>query len=329
MDIAGLIFNDSSHYLDHLAPFCALRKWPLILCEPSLAHLAREHYPGLTVIERPWSELKLPKKIISCHPQPMLQSAFPFANIQTFWLPHGNSDKGWKSAAFEQLRYEQTALVYGRKMIDCIQEKNGQLPHLQIETVGNFREAYYRQNKTFYRDLVQKKFSVKGKALLYAPTWGDFEDNSSFWQAFPILAKYLPDHYTLLVKPHPNTITAFAPELERLIGQYEKKTNILWILDFPPIYPLLEICDGYVGDMSSIGYDFLFFNRPMYFLNAQKRDIKTDPGLYLYRCGIELLPEEYKKLFSLDEETHHMDRDRFRKIREKVYQYTFDPRHLT
>lgn len=327
MDIAGLIFNDSSHYLDHLAPFCALRNWPLILCEPSLAELARKFYPGLKVIEKPWAGLELPKQIVSCHPRPMLQAAFPFAHLNTCWLPHGNSDKGWKSEVFEHVRHEEKAFVYGPQMIDRIQEKNGELPHLDLEPVGNFRETYYRQNKAFYRELVRKKFSTKGKTFLFAPTWADFENNSSFWQAFPVLAKALPESCTLLVKPHPNTIAAFPSELERLIGQYEKRKNIIWIFDFPPIYPLLDLCDGYIGDMSSIGYDFLFFNRPMYFLNSQKRDAKKDPGLYLYQCGLELLPEEYEKIFVLDEARH--DESRLKKVRKIVYQHTFGKTNLS
>lgn len=321
MDISGLIFNDSTHYLDHLAPFCALRNWPLILCEPALAELARTYYPGLKIIEKPWNGLALPSQIVSCHPRPMLEAAFPFAKLNTCWLPHGNSDKGWKSAVFEHLRHEETVFVYGPQMISRIEEKNGNLPHLSLKLVGNFREVYYRQNRAFYRDLIEQKFSPKGKTFLYAPTWEDFEDNSSFWQAFPILAKALPDSYTLLVKPHPNTIAAFPSQLERLIGQYEKQTNIIWVFDFPPIYALLDICDGYIGDMSSIGYDFLFFNRPMYFLNSQKRDSEKDPGLYLYQCGIELMPEEYAKLFLLDKEAQ--DETRLKKIREEVYRHTF------
>jgi hypothetical protein len=77
--------------------------------------------------------------------------------------------------------------------------------------------------------------------------------------------------------------------------------------------------------MSSIGYDFLTQNRPMYFLNSQRRDPKMDKGLYLYRCGFELLPEDYSSLFAIDEKTHKDDSARFGKIRQEVYQYTFDP----
>ena len=322
---AGVIFDRSVHYLDHIAPFCSLQNWPLILCEPEIAELAKMYYPDLTVIEESWQNLKLPATVFSCHPRGALLAAFPSAKINTYWLPHGNSDKGWKSILFESLRHEETALVYGQKMIDCIQEKNGELPHLKIKYVGNFRKEYAERHALFYQALLQKKFPLpqKKRILLYAPTWKDAEDNSSFWQAFPILADTLPEDYALLVKPHPNTCRAFEPELERLIGSWQNKKNILWIFEFPPIYPLLELCDGYIGDMSSIGYDFLVKNRPMYFLNPQKRDAKTDKGLYLYRCGKELLPEQYASLFAIDRTTHINDAKEFFAIRKTVYNYTF------
>lgn len=327
MKMAGLIFDDSRHYLDHLAPFCALRKWPLIVCEDSVAELARKFYPDLEIIEVPWTDLKLPSALVTCETRPFLLSSFSSDAVQTFWLPHGNSDKGWKSAFFEALSTEQTVFVYGQKMIDFMKEKDVLLPRLKVVRVGNFRYQYFQCHSAFYRKQLQENipFSSTERTFLYAPTWKDIEDNSSFWQAFPILAETLPDNYTLLVKLHPNTQRTSEPEIERFIGRYQKKKNIVWISNFPPIYPLLELCDGYIGDMSSIGYDFLSRNRPMYFLNSQRRDSKTDKGLYLYRCGLELLPEDYSSLFSIDQKTHADDAARFSAIRQEVYHYTFDP----
>lgn len=325
MNTAGLIVNDSPHYLDHLAPFCAERKWPLIIVEPSIAQLARLYYPGLEVLEQNFRSLKLPTNIVSCHPRPFLQSCFPSASLNTFWLPHGNSDKGWKSEVFELLRHEKNIFVYGPKMVDAIKEKNGGAPHLQVETVHNYRKNYFTKHLDFYRMLTTKKFPKNPRTLtlFYAPTWKDSEDSCSFFRAFPILADHLPENYTLLIKLHPNTELSSAPDIERLIGKYAKNSRILWVRDFPPIYPLLEISDGYIGDMSSIGYDFLSRNLPMYFLNHQERDLSRDPGLYLHRCGLSLKPEEYANLFDLDQKTRAEDDGRFGKIRREVYRYTF------
>lgn len=323
MEAAGLILSDSLHYLDHLGPFCALKGFPLIICEPMLAQLASTYYPGLQIIHQEWPNIELPTTIISCHPRPILQSNFSLATLNTCLLPHGNSDKGWKSAVFEHLCHEQTVFVYGAKMFDAIQEKIKDLSHLHIEQVGNFRQCYFKQHQTFYRELTKKNIPRGQTTFLYAPTWQDLESNCSFWEAFPILAKTLPDDYMLLVKPHPNTLTAFAPQIEQMIGRWKEKPNIFWLTDFPPIYALLDICDGYIGDMSSIGYDFLNRSRPMYFLNHQQRSRSSDQGLYLYRCGIEIFPEDYKNLFLLDQQTRHLDQARFQQIRKEIYEYTF------
>ncbi len=76
MNYAGLIYDDSIHYIDHLAPFCAQINWPLIVCEPQIADLCRRFYPDLEVIEIPFWDLKLPPTIVTCDPVPMIQAAF-------------------------------------------------------------------------------------------------------------------------------------------------------------------------------------------------------------------------------------------------------------
>ena len=70
--------------------------------------------------------------------------------------------------------------------------------------------------------------------------------------------------------------------------------------------------------MSSIGYDFLSFKRPMFFLNEQKRPI-TD-NLYLYRCGKEVKPEEYPHLYEIIQENKNLS---YKKEQDAVYTYTF------
>lgn len=81
--------------------------------------------------------------------------------------------------------------------------------------------------------------------------------------------------------------------------------------------------DIYLGDRSSIGYDFLAFDRPMFFMNQLKRDAKTDRNLFLFRCGVEIMPEQYSKLFQLLEKHLPVDKERYGTIRSEVYHYTF------
>lgn len=290
MNYAGLIYDDSTHYLDHLGPLCSLLNWPLILCEPVLADLARAYYPDLEVIEKDLWNLTLPPCVAACVSQPLLQAAFPNQTCKLLWLPHGNSDK---QSVFKDLG--AVAFVYGQQMADRIHST-------PILRVGNFRWEYYLKYRTFYQNKV--KLPQVEKLLLYAPTWEDSENNGSFWQAFPHLARRVSTDYNLLVKLHPNTLQRFAGQLETVIGRIPK--NVHFLPDVPPIYPILDRCSAYIGDMSSIGYDFLTFDRPMYFLNAK-------PHLPLHACG-----------WAIEPDTFCLKKDPFSKMRKTTYRHTFD-----
>ncbi|MBU6384111.1 MAG: CDP-glycerol glycerophosphotransferase family protein [Verrucomicrobia bacterium] len=265
MRVAGLIFDDSRHYLDHLAPFCALLGAPLICCEPEMADLASRFYSDVETLLIPAAKLRLPRTTIACDPKPFLQAAFPGQSTNLLWLPHGNSDKG---PSFEPLQGE-IALVYGQRMIDFMGEQN---VFPKTIRVGNFRWEYYRSAVRH----------SEAKTFLYAPTW---DQSNTFWKALPLLADRLPADCRLWVKLHPNTLREFAPEVERMIGRYAR-ANLQFLPNDPPIYPLLAQSSAYIGDMSSIGYDFLTLNRPMYFLNA-------NPHLPLHRCGMAIDPAQF------------------------------------
>lgn len=318
MEHAGLIFDDSSHYLDHLAPFCASVGWPLIVCEPRIAALARRYYPGLQTVETDLRDLVLPRYLISCEPSAFLQAAFPRMRetTKTLWLPHGNSDKGWKKPFFEALQEGETALVYGQKMVDFIERKNRKP---RLIRVGNFRWRYFLKNELFYRGIAQEEIGpFRHPTYLYAPTWEDLEDNGSFWGSFPRLTEALPQEADLLVKLHPNTQRRYGAEIEILIGRYAHKKNLRFLPEFPPIYALLSLCSAYIGDMSSIGYDFLRFDKPMFFLPSQSPHAASSPSGYLYRCGAQVSLDALPSLFQ-SKETAALS-----SIRREVDRYTFD-----
>lgn len=318
MNCAGLMYDDNLYYLDHLAPFCSLIKCPFITCEGTIAEKAHQYYPDLEILQENVLEVKLPKTVIACEEGAALKCAFPNQKFKNIWLPHGNSDKGWKCCTFEVLRGQKVALVYGPKMIDLLTAMKVYPKAIQI---GNFRRHYFNRHKEFYQKIVEEEITShlpKGKrTILYAPTWEDRENNGSFWSVFPSLASAVPDDCNLIVKPHPNTVQLYGARLEAAIGKYGKK-NIFVLTEYFPIYPLLNICDAYIGDMSSIGYDFLSFNRPMYFINPSNRD-PSDPGLYLFRCGQEVQEAHWPQVFNLQEKGD------FSKIRKETYDYTFAP----
>lgn len=331
----GILLEHSFHYLDHLAPLCDLLEIPLVVSDEELAKIAIHYYPNLQI---QWANsITLPEYAVtnydvafSCMPRALFDDFFFFAQklhnkrLHTIWCPHGNSDKGYLVPLMEGLQQEEVALVYGQKMIDFLKEKQAFSSLKAHAIIGNYRYMYYLRNKPFLDQLafleVFRKLPKAKKNLLYAPTWQDAEKSSSFLDAMPHLAAHLPHDWNLIVKLHPNIFLENDPAYISMICEYESHPQILFLKEFPPIYPLLEKTDIYLGDMSSIGYDFLTFNRPMFFFNPRKRK-KADPGLYLLQCGVEI--EATPDLYNIIESHLSSDAALFSEKREKVYSYTF------
>ncbi|HUD01103.1 MAG TPA: CDP-glycerol glycerophosphotransferase family protein, partial [Rhabdochlamydiaceae bacterium] len=97
----------------------------------------------------------------------------------------------------------------------------------------------------------------------------------------------------------------------QLRGEYENKKGIVFLSDFPCIYPILNASDGYLGDFSSIGYDFLAINKPLFFLDSHFGA--------LYKCGLQLNLDEHLGKSILQ----HAERPCFKKLQEETYQYVF------
>lgn len=318
---AGFIYGPLEHHLDHLAPFCSLMQIPLVLTDEELAQKARLYYPALELIH--WDCLSAPFEIVKTFdtifystPRCMFDEVFFIAEatlqkkIKTIWLPHGNSDKGHASIFMEGLSNEEALLVYGPKMIDFLKAKKVIRP---CAALGNFRLEYYRRHRRFYDELMEGLDLPRKKTVLYAPTWQDAENSTSFFEAAHLLVEQLPSDVFLLIKLHPNLEKDIASL--QFVLQNETHPHIRFLSGFTPIYPILEKSDLYIGDMSSIGYDFLTFNRPMFFINTSQRD-SSDPGLYLHQCGQTIQPDQ---IFNhIDQDQSHLT-----PIRQATYAYTF------
>lgn len=257
METCALIYDNSPHYLDHLAPLCSLFDIPLIVSEPSIEFFAKRFFPEIEVLQIPLLEIKLPPNTIACYPKQLLEKAFLDQKTFLFWLPHGNSDKVLKQKSLPKLHLGDRCLIYGETMRMSLSRLGVRDPLIEI---GNFRYHYFEKR--------QKPFTLPEgdwrKVVLYASTWDDFAKNCSLWDFFPSLASFLPEDVLLLVKPHPNTYLESEAKIERLKGLFPKKP-ILFLEDTLTIYPLLSVVDCYIGDHSSIGYDFLHFDRPLFF----------------------------------------------------------------
>lgn len=291
---AGLIYGPEFHHLDHLAPLCAELRIPLILTDEAIAEQGRRFYPDLEVLH--WDPYATPERLVSqfdaiyySTPRVLFDEIFYFAQafqnkrIRTIWCPHGNSDKGRSSPFMEALAGEEHLLTYGPRIEAFLREKGVKAP---MTRVGNYRLAYYQKHADFYETLLPPK---RKTTILYAPTWQDQEKNSSFPNFWSHLLR-VPEQFSLIVKLHPNLYQQFPQEIESL--RSEAPSNVEILENFPPIYPVLARTDLYIGDMSSIGYDFLAFKRPMILLGKSE----------LCKAGKYISPEEYSAVFEVCEE---------------------------
>ena len=311
IETAALLIGEIEQHIDHLAPLCAHLSIPLFVSNYEIFHLVKEYYPDVDT--RPFDKkllLREYKAFISCYTKHVLNSLFAFdTNFSqlTIWCPHGNSDKGHSIPLMESLKGEDVVLYYGEKMLNFIKERGAFSLSCTYIPIGNYRKKYFEERNSFYADIYKKKVQSKISnyltTYLYAPTWDDSEKNSSLITTLPRLIDRLTKETGLIVKVHPNDLQLMSPQTMQLIYRAEDTNNILILEKFPPIYPLLTYIDGYIGDMSSIGYDFLAFNKPMFF--------DTNKKSLLCSCGDDLhaFPTPSK---------HSKEKQKLR-----LYEYTF------
>ncbi|MDX8430880.1 MAG: CDP-glycerol glycerophosphotransferase family protein [Candidatus Algichlamydia australiensis] len=333
--MAAAIFGSKRLYLDHLAPLAALLQIPLIVTESEIYQLTKKYYPDIDVLL--YEGLAATTAIVADYeilittlPCTLLKRMLFFAcqalkkEPKMIWIPHGNSDKGRKKPLMEGLGSEETILVYGQKMMDFIEEKGvlEQIPH--VHQLGNYRYTYYLKHKDFYRELTQKYRSYQ-KTILYAPTWEDFESSGTLFNLGREALKKLGSSHQILIKLHPNTVREKTAELLQLKTEFPTAT---FIEEFPPIYPLCDLADIYLGDMSSIGYDFLTFQKPLFFLNPHNDDPEK-LGLSLHQCGYTISPDQIEELPHLIEKKQEELSDQKQKLYSHTFAKTFDPENLT
>ena len=328
------------HYTDHLAAVCVMMDIPLLFTDVEHFEQARRHYPHLRAELSAWQEFT-PESIVPRYntlfvsdmwSQQQIQGRFPVntlpdgEHLRVVHCPHGFSDKGfWFGECVDQ----DITLVYGQNMLDLIAHQRPELQWDRYIVTGNLRYTYYKQHMDRFNAIVEKEvlaqFAQKQPTLLYAPTWRDAEGSSSFFTAAQQILAQLPPSYNLIVKLHPNLEhdPDFMLDVYQVMSQHEERPNVHFLTEFPLIYPLLAACSAYIGDHSAVGYDFLAFNRPLFFLNHLKRDTLNDRATYLFRCGKVLGPDQFEQLFECIDHSLSGTTDPYSEIRQEMYHYSF------
>lgn len=340
MDKKGIGLNAESrvHYIDHLGVVCIIMGVPLLLLDEQDQALAQRYYPELDCRFMPFDEFS-PEILIADYDVVYMSDLWDrdtksakFRILEEVYgkvlrnvhVPHGYSDKAFY---LRKVAKEDITLLYGQQMLDMLREEGVDKDLKQYVLTGNYRYTYYKQHREFYKELIHQevfsRFAKKQPTILYAPTWLDLERSTTFFSQSDAILGQLPDDYNMIVKLHPRLELDDTIAYYQILGKYDHKPNVLFLSQYPVVFPFLDECDIYLGDMSSIGYDFLAFNKPMFFLTSPDRESEDQRVPYLFRCGTEVKAEQLGQLYDLIKKTLPNDQAQFGKIRQEVYEYTF------
>ena len=316
-------------HLDHLGVLCYILNIPLFVIEDNAYTAAQTFYPQVKTILMNASDLDA--EFLTHHFDALFESGKFLASsldstlqllyqkkMRFVYCPHGHSDKGHSAKQFVQ---QDVSLVYGKHMIDLLTQTGAIKFIKSMVRTGNYRLLFYLEHKPFYDQLVhshvlQQKPLPHSKTILYAPSWEDGENPTSFFTSTVQLIQDLQDHFNLLIKLHPFLMEFHPAQTLSIVEIYKESPHVLFLDHFPCIYPLLEKSDLYIGDYSSIGYDFLAFNKPLYFfLN------KENPTFAIHSCGLTIPPGgDIRKFIENTIEQNQREKERLRKT---VYHYAF------
>lgn len=320
----AVIAGPRTAFLDHLMPLCDLLQIPLVCTDPWVYSAAECFYPK--------TELYLAQKatdfqeilahyrtFYTVEPCRLHPKAFQFGTflykgegVSVAGL-HGNTDKFRNTYWVERYADEDILLVYGRQMIDYFQEKGvwGRIKNKVM--LGNLRLTYYRKHQDFFNKAAQAHLfkEKKRKTVLWMPTWSFFrsEDDSPFFDVADEVLEKVPEAFQLLIKLHPYTYRLFPEKVAALKKNIAGRAEILLLDEIPLIYPFLNQADIYLGDYSSVGYDFLAMNRPLFFL-GKGHGLLAQSGTV-----VENAPSLY---------SHFGMEDHLASSRQKLYEYAFE-----
>lgn len=327
---AAIHLDRDFHILDHIVPLAYVLKIPLIIAEEQSFELCKTYYPMVESRFIPYGELSneyvvnnfdflFACKFWQIGYSEFLRNRFG-KNIKLIFCPHGHSEKGRIATAqlLESYIYQDGVLLYGEGLKELLQENEVWDKIRNFAFISNYRASFYLENRTFYDALIDKMtshLSKKNKTILYAPTWKDAEDSTSFFFFYPKLIEQLGSDFNLIVKLHP-LLEERNPSLFYATLKNFERDNVLILHDFPPVYPVLNKVDLLLGDYSSVNYDFLFFKKPLFFLESER-------NLLIHKAAKILPKSAHKNIFSYISQELPKWPQKITQLQEDLYHHTF------
>lgn len=325
----GIAFTQWSNHLDHLAPICELLDIPVIVDTPELAEIAAQFYPGLRVrLEHdPKSDALIDYEVVF-HATRVPRSVprevgFP-RHMRFVHCPHGWSDKVWWN---KWMALEDVTLIYGDAQLRLFEEY-GTAPYLKSYVrAGNYRYRYYLEQRKRLDRLVAERVYARldphRATILYTPTWNDIDSSSSFFAACAPMIEQLPKHYQLIIKIHPLMDYQAQARVDQLIASCSNRHRVVCLKEFPLVFPLLSCAAIYIGDRSSVGYDYLAFRRPMFFLKTE--DQRHVGVSRLDACGTAIHESQFGELYDVIDRAMGVHAERFLPAQSEMWKTCFEP----
>ena len=164
------------------------------------------------------------------------------------------------------------------------------------------------------------------KRVIYCPTWskGGLSSLHRFLAA-PHVAEAIAEDFELWIKPHPNTLNPRRPYFDpEVVAGLKELAGVpgIRILRSGNVMPWFSGADIYVGDVSATGYEWLYFNRPMVFLNPKPGKLfacdRVTSHTYLWQAGhVCDDPENLRRVIQAA-----LDGDANQPIRERILEYS-------
>jgi CDP-Glycerol:Poly(glycerophosphate) glycerophosphotransferase len=329
------------HHVEHLAPVCAMLGAPLVVCDSAGQERAVASYPrlepvvvrnfampeGIRRVQRALRELDA--DVIFCSDliaRRTLRAYFRDwpAKPRVVHVPHGFSEKMQRWS--RDIAFQDIALMLGRHAIDQLRAMGVTAAECTMVVAGNLRRAWYAQNRAFFtaRRIAWGLPDDPRRTILYAPTWDDRIGSTSFFSAFTTLLEGVPRGSRLVVKLHPH-LEQKAPQVTALCARAAGRDDVIVLRNCPLVLPILDVADVYIGDMSAMAYDYLGFDRPMFFLNQVANSARDPLYSRLFRCGATIGPADYAAIYATVEAGLADDRARFSAERAALDAYTHAP----
>ena len=263
------------HHLDHLAPLCYYLDCPLLVDDPDILSLAKKYYPQIQTflkkinIFNASNEFEL---LIFTSTKPPIElkamiNATNNSNLRIAYAPHGYSNKGDLSKRLVNHEGQDIALIHGAEQLRQLKQYGIDKEVKSLVTIGNPRRHFYNEHNRFY-DRMLEPYQSKRKSILFAPTFDDGYCTSSFKHTHDLI-EALAETHQLIIKLHPLTKQQNLIEVTKLEERLKSIPHVHFFCDqMPLVCPFIEYADVYLGDFSSIGFEFAVSQKPLFLFES-------------------------------------------------------------